>query len=257
MENRKLENSPQPMEEQPLVERLTESSVKKRINWWMISTIILSVLLAGTVSAYFLNVMNVKTQRITECPTSSSILVSPTPSPPVQKELDIISPSPAINETVNWSTYSNSQWGISFRYRGGGTIIEGDINNPNNPNPAVVRYGSIINQYGSPGFTDIEIYWSVWENNENLSLLDFYDKYLYQEYRFTRQGSESKLDRHYKIGNIIAIREDNDERPQGVSDTSIYIKSSSNRIYRIKLLHYLESSKMEVAEKTIKTIKVD
>ncbi|MBN2015652.1 hypothetical protein JW766_02365 [Candidatus Dojkabacteria bacterium] len=146
---------------------------------------------------------------------------------------------------AGWKTYTNNEWGISFKHNGSGAERE-IIDNPGVSDPNVIRVGfEINNDYGN----EIVIRWDVWENPEKLSLNEFYETY--QSYK-----TGCSVDKNFKIGDKTVIRALCPNEPMGVPLTEVYIFDSQQRVFLISYLHYMDEKLMEYTDLSIQTIKV-
>jgi len=148
-----------------------------------------------------------------------------------------------------WSNYRNETWGIEFKHNGDGSeILTHD--NTGNTDPQVSRIGYSVNPDQESGSKVIQVFWSLWENSEELFLNEFFDTYLDFDGNCT-------VNKNYIIEDNVVIKCICDERPTGVSSTDIYIIDSEKRIFRVSYLHYMDETLMETANLSIDTIKVD
>jgi len=83
--------------------------VPKQKSWLIIGLAVLAFLLLGTTSYFAYQNYQLKQEVAQKQPT-------PTPLPEITKQPEIPSPTPTINLTASWKTYSSESIGISLEY---------------------------------------------------------------------------------------------------------------------------------------------
>ncbi|MFC1632544.1 hypothetical protein ACFL1U_00160 [Patescibacteria group bacterium] len=146
---------------------------------------------------------------------------------PEEEEEPAVPAAPA-SPTADWETYTNTTYGLTFKYPKGASVDEGTINNPS-ATGTVYAYGTDFGYPVAQEDTLPYLIWSVANNEGGLTLNGYFDTY-----RAALHTGDA-INKNYKIGaaNIPAINVVFEKSPQSFGFRTVYFLDDENRFHKI------------------------
>jgi hypothetical protein len=215
-----MENNSQPVNtpiqppQQPPVEPVKSGNSKLLL----VSLVVLEVVTVLIAVYFAYQFSQLKKQAVVPQPTSSPISTSelPTISPTAT---GIVSPTP--NETASWKTYTEAQYGVSFKYQPSQVVNRNEYNSTYGGKEIVLS-----TKYNGNGFD-----WFIEENKNGVS----FDTYL-KDWT-SQQGFTSYTDKTIGgiSGKLAEIAGYTGQLDADYAHLEFYMIGNNNNLYRLRL----------------------